>query len=79
MKYITNYGDTFDIIAFKVYGNEELMGLIMNANPKHIETAVFDQGTEIEAVSYTHLDVYKRQSLPQTVVNITLKNVFKST
>ncbi len=48
MKYITNYGDTFDIIAFKVYGNEELMGLIMNANPKHIETAVFDQGTEIE-------------------------------
>lgn len=48
MIYTTQKGDTFDIIAYKVYGNEELIAPIIKANQAHVETAVFDYGITLE-------------------------------
>lgn len=47
MEYITVKGDTFDIIAYKVYGNEELIKPIIEANPEHTETVIFDYGIKM--------------------------------
>ena len=48
MEYTTKQGETFDMIAHKHYGNEEMAAPIILANPDHVETAVFDYGVEIE-------------------------------
>ena len=39
--YKTILGDTWDLIALKVYGAEKLFPLLMEANPKEIGTLVF--------------------------------------
>lgn len=39
--YKTLQGDTWDGIAFKLYGDEKLMTLLINANPNYAETVVF--------------------------------------
>lgn len=48
MQYTTVKGDTFDTIAYKQYGNEELIKPIIDANPQYAETAVFDFGSVLE-------------------------------
>lgn len=45
--YTTIQGDTWDIIALKVYGNEKYMSRLLKANPKHINTMFFSSGVEI--------------------------------
>lgn len=47
MDYITQKGDTFDIIAYQAYGNEEMVKPIIEANPQYTETIVFDFGTKL--------------------------------
>lgn len=39
--YKTILGDTWDLIALKVYGTEKLFPLLMEANPSEIGTMVF--------------------------------------
>ena len=39
--YITKEGDTWDLIAYKVYGNEMLYIDLMEANPNIIDTVIF--------------------------------------
>jgi phage tail protein X len=39
--YRTVQGDTWDGIAFKLYKSEQLMTLLINANPDHAGTVVF--------------------------------------
>ena len=39
--YKTILGDTWDLIALKVYGTEKLFLLLMEANPSEIGTMVF--------------------------------------
>lgn len=39
--YTTILGDTWDMIAFKIYANEKLMPLFIAANPAHAETVIF--------------------------------------
>ncbi|WP_274528331.1 tail protein X [Paenibacillus piscarius] len=39
--YNTLQGDTWDGVAFKLYGNAQLMTLLINANPIHASTVVF--------------------------------------
>lgn len=46
--YKTVQGDTFDIIAKKCYKNELYIHLIMQANPEHIQTIVFNSGIELK-------------------------------
>lgn len=47
MAYITKSGDTWDVIAKKVYGSEYCADVLMAANPQHISTFVFSSGVEI--------------------------------
>jgi phage tail protein X len=45
--YKTIQGDTWDIIAYKVYQRESCMTYLLAANPAYIETAIFGAGVEI--------------------------------
>ena len=56
MKYITAKGDTWDIIAYEVYGNEELVAPIIEANPEHTETTVFDYGIKLDVPDINTVD-----------------------
>lgn len=46
--YTTKQGDMWDMIAFNVYGNEYKMHYLMNANPKHVETVIFQAGVTLK-------------------------------
>ncbi|MEC0171171.1 tail protein X [Paenibacillus graminis] len=39
--YKTVQGDTWDGIAFNLYGDAKLMGVLINANPRHAGTVIF--------------------------------------
>lgn len=45
--YTTISGDTWDYIAFKVYGNEYVADVLMQANPQHLDTAIFSAGVQL--------------------------------
>lgn len=42
--YTTVQGDTWDIIAYKMYRDEYKMDILINANTEHIDTVVFSAG-----------------------------------
>lgn len=65
MEYETVLGDTFDIIAFKHYGDEKLAINIIEANIEYANVIVFGSGVkltipEIESTSSTNLPPWKR-------------------
>lgn len=39
--YTTSQGDTWDLIAYKLWGSEYLLPLLLEANPKHRHTLFF--------------------------------------
>lgn len=39
--YTTNQGETWDLIAYKLWGSEYLLPLLLEANPKHRHTLFF--------------------------------------
>jgi len=43
----TSYGETFDMLAKRYYGNEKLMHIIINANPEYRKKIFFDGEFEI--------------------------------
>ncbi len=45
--YVTIQGDMWDLIAYKVYGNEKYINLLLEANEEHRETAIFSSGVTI--------------------------------
>lgn len=45
--YTTIQGDMWDYIAYKVYGNEKYIKLLMNANQEYRDYAVFPQGIRL--------------------------------
>lgn len=47
MAYITKSGDTWDMIAKKVYGSEYHADVLMAANAAYIETFIFQAGVEL--------------------------------
>ena len=47
MAYITQSGDTWDMIAKEVYGSEYHADVLMAANAAHIETFIFQAGVEL--------------------------------
>ncbi|MBB6670507.1 tail protein X [Cohnella nanjingensis] len=49
MIYRTLQGDTWDGIAFKLYGDAKLMTLLINANPDHAQTVIFSAGVQLKA------------------------------
>ena len=44
--YTTKSGDTWDVIAKEVYGNEYRADVLMAANPQEIDTFIFNAGVE---------------------------------
>ena len=42
--YVTKSGDTWDMIAKEVYGDELRADVLMKANRNHIETFIFESG-----------------------------------
>jgi len=42
--YTTIQGDTWDMVAFKVYGHERYLKELIETNPAHIHTAIFSGG-----------------------------------
>lgn len=47
MGYTTIQGQAWDQIARDVYGNEKYADVLMNANPRHLDTFVFSAGVEL--------------------------------
>ncbi len=43
--YTTKSGDTWDLIALAVYGDEIKTDWLMQANPDHLDVTKFDSGT----------------------------------
>lgn len=64
--YKTTQGDTWDIIAKNVYGNELLFDVLIKANIEHRKTVIFPAGIvlsvpEVEtAESAVNLPIWKR-------------------
>ncbi len=45
--YTTVQGDTFDIAAYKIWGNEMVMHYLVKANPEHQDTVFFPAGVQL--------------------------------
>lgn len=45
--HITAEGDTFDALALAYYNNEKLASTIIQANPDHCATLIFDAGVSL--------------------------------
>lgn len=62
--YTTTQGDTWDIIALKVYGDEKYMSQLLKANPRYTDIIVFSAGVEIVCPdiedTMEHLPPWKR-------------------
>lgn len=43
-EYITQQGDTWDVLARDIYGSEKLAGLIQAANPDYLSVLFFPSG-----------------------------------
>ena len=43
--YTTIQGDVWDLIAYKLYGDEKYMKNLIEANWKYIDTVIFSSGT----------------------------------
>lgn len=64
-KYVTALGDTWDIVAYKMYDNERQMSVLIEANPEHRETVIFPadvtlQVPDVAATTSTVLPPWKR-------------------
>ncbi len=46
--YVTSQGDTWDSIAYDLFGSEEYMGILMDANLDLLDILVFSSGTVIQ-------------------------------
>lgn len=46
--YTTTQGDMWDLIAFKVYGNEMYISTLLAANEQYKDVAVFPQGVVLD-------------------------------
>lgn len=51
--YTTVQGDTWDLIAYKLYGAETGAAALLEANPELSSIVVFPAGLEVTAPAYT--------------------------
>jgi hypothetical protein len=45
--YIATAGETWDIVALKIWGDEKLCHLLMESNPQYLHKDVFEGGEEL--------------------------------
>ena len=50
--YVTSQGDTWDSIAYDLFGSEGYMGILMDANLDLLDVLVFSAGTVIQVPSF---------------------------
>lgn len=67
--YTTISGDTWDIVAYKVYGNEMYMDILIKANLEYKDIYIFPAGVVL-AVPETGLEV--SESLPPWKQGVTV-------
>lgn len=59
--YTTISGDTWDIVAYKVYGDEMYMDMLIKANIEHKDTYIFPAGVEL---TLPEIDLEVSETLP---------------
>lgn len=59
--YATIQGETWDQIAFKVYGNEKYADFLMANNYRHLDVLVFSSGTVLDVPA---LPAEEKEGLP---------------
>lgn len=59
--YTTVSGDTWDIVAYKAYGNEMYMDALIKANMGHKDTYIFPAGVRL---ALPEIDLEVSESLP---------------
>lgn len=59
--YITQEGDTFDLLALDMYDEEKMAHYIIEANPDHADVIVFGGGVELK------LPIISEAETPETV------------
>lgn len=50
--YITVQGDMWDSIAYKCYGDESGINVLMDANQAYLDTVIFPAGVELKIPEY---------------------------
>lgn len=74
--YITEQGDCWDLIAFKIYGSEKYMKLLAEANLPLLDIMVFSSGTRInvpdipEDYDETDTVFWRKQSNEETYSSV---------
>ena len=61
-QYSTKANDTFDKIAFELYGDENIASYIIEANPDHADVLIFGEGT---LLYLPKLEQIETSTLPQ--------------
>ena len=61
-QYSTKANDTFDKIAFELYGDEMIASYIIEANPEHANTIVFGEGVKL---NLPKLEIVEKSTLPK--------------
>lgn len=51
--YTTVQGDTWDIVSYRVYGDEGFLGNLIAANPAHVNTVIFPVGVVLTVPEVT--------------------------
>lgn len=60
-EYRTIQGDTWDMVAYKIWGDCMLTGKLMEANSVHIETVIFSAGI---VLNIPDVSMVEESSLP---------------
>lgn len=60
--YTTLQGDMWDLISYKIYGDERHQGILMDSNPEHLDIFVFEEGTVLNVPDLK--DIADSESLP---------------
>lgn len=65
VKYITKSGDTWDSIAFDLYGDYKTLSQLILMNPEYMDTLIFSGGIDIDvpeamSVSNSSLPPWRR-------------------
>lgn len=67
--YTTVSGDTWDIVAYKVYGNEMYMDTLIKANIEYKDTYIFPAGV---ALTLPEIELTVSESLPPWKQGVTV-------
>ena len=60
--YTTKQGDTWDLIAFRVYGDVKYTGWLMQNNFPHLDIFVFDAGVVLQTPELPESEQLERRT-----------------